>query len=59
MSEYLLVILGKDFVEHACGEGDIVVSALVRCMCVLALCIHASILICPGHDLYICAWISK
>ena len=41
-------------VEPACGERDIVVTTSVQCMCV-----HASVRICPGHNLYIYAWISN
>ena len=46
------------FVEPACGEGDIVVTFYVQCMCVVPaciVCVCASIWICPGHNLYIYA----
>ena len=40
------------------GKRDIVVTILVRCMCV-RLCIRASVRICPDHNLYNNAWILK
>ena len=40
------------------GKRDIVVTILVRCMCVHQ-CIHASVRICPDHNLYNNACISK
>ena len=48
------------FVKPACGERDTVVITSVRCMCVRVLyVVRAFIRICPGHSLYIYAWISK
>ena len=43
------------FVEHACGDRDIVFTTSVQCMCIVC----ASVGICPGHNFYSCAWISK
>ena len=40
------------------GKRDIVVTILVRCMCVRQ-CVCASIQICPDHNLYNNAGISK
>ena len=40
------------------GKRDIVVTNLVRCMC-MRQCVHASVQICPDHNLYIYPWISK
>ena len=40
------------------GKRDIVVTILVRCICMHP-CILASIQICPDHNLYNNAWISK
>ena len=45
------------FVEPAFGEGNTVLTTSVLCMCVCV--VHMSIRICPGHKLYIYAWISK
>ena len=47
-------------------KRDIVVTSLVRCMCVrpcirasVRPCVHASVRICPDHNLYNNAWILK
>ena len=40
------------------GKQDIVVTILAWCMSVHP-CIHASVRICPDHNLYNNAWISK
>ena len=40
------------------GKRVIVVTILVRCMCVRQ-CFRASVQICPDHNLYNNAWISK
>ena len=40
------------------GKQDIVVTILVWCMCVRQ-SVCASVLICPDHNLYSNAWISK
>ena len=40
------------------GKQDIVVTILVRCMCMRP-CIRASVRICPDHNLYNNSWISK
>ena len=40
------------------GKRDIVVTILVRCMCVRP-CVPASVRICPDHNVYNNAWISK
>ena len=40
------------------GKRDIVVTIFVRCMCMRP-CISASVRICPDHNLYSNAWISK
>ena len=44
------------------GKRDIVVTILVRCMCVhpcIRASVRASVRICPDHYLYNYAWISK
>ena len=51
----MMMIMILLFVKPACGEQDIVVTTTVHCMCV----VHASVWICPGHYLYICAWNSN
>ena len=40
------------------GKRDIVVKIFVRCVCVRP-CVRASVRICPDHNLYNNAWISK
>ena len=40
------------------SKRDIVVTILVRCMCMRP-CIRASVRICPDYNLYNNAWISK
>ena len=40
------------------GKRDIVVTICFRCMCVRQ-CVHPSVRICPDHNLYNNAWISK
>ena len=44
------------------GKRDIVVIILVRCMCVrpcIRASVRASVRICPDHNLYNNAWVSK
>ena len=46
------------FAEPACSERDSCYNlslVYVRCACI----VRVSFWICPGHNLYICAWISK
>ena len=40
------------------GKRDIALTILLRCKC-LYVCMHVSVQICPGHNSYIYAWISK
>ena len=49
-------------VKLAFGERDIVVTMIVRCMCVrqcMPACVCLSNQICTDHDFYNCGWISK
>ena len=44
------------FDKPACGEQGIVFDI---CAWVVHACVHASVQICPGHNLYIYAWVLK
>ena len=57
MSEWSYIIIS--FLSSPLpGKRDIVVTIFVRCMCVHP-CVCVSVRICPDHNLYNNAWISK